>query len=393
MNKLKVLMINVVCGIRSTGRICADIAEELDKQGRDVKIIYGREKVPSVCEKYAIRIGDDISVKLHGIKSRLFDASGFGSKKETIKIIQWIKEYSPDVIHLHNIHGYYIDVEELFNYLRICNKKIVWTLHDCWAFTGHSAYCDAINCEKWKDGCSKCQQIKEYPKSYIDRSKHNWEKKKVLFTNIPNMTIVTPSKWLANMVNNSFLKNYDVKVINNGIDTCNFYPIPSDFRQSHHIDDKYLLLGVASTWNDMKGYSDFIELSKRLDDRYQIVLVGVTKKQNSELPANIIGIERTSNVKELAEIYTASDVFLNLSYCENYPTVHLEALCCGTPVITYNTGGCAESTLGYGTVVEQGNIDELISVVKLHEKVEKIDCEPQKVDCKHIIQQYLEIYD
>lgn len=175
-------MINSVCGIRSTGRICTDLATALEARGHEVKIAYGRETVPEQFQKYAVRIGSDLDVKLHCIKARLLDASGFGSKQATEKFISWVKEWNPDVIHLHNIHGYYINIEVLFDYLRTCGKKIIWTLHDCWAFTGHTAYCDAIHCEKWKTGCGKCPQIGEYPKSYVDRSKRNWNRKKDLFS-------------------------------------------------------------------------------------------------------------------------------------------------------------------------------------------------------------------
>lgn len=178
---MKVLMINVVCGIRSTGRICTDIADALTAQGHEVKIAYGRETVPEKYQKYAVKIGSDFGVKLHGLRARLFDGAGFGSKSDTKKFIEWVKEFDPDVIHLHNIHGYYINIEVLFDCLRTCGKKIIWTLHDCWAFTGHSALCDAVQCTKWKKGCKKCPQIKEYPKSYIDRSKKNWIKKELCF--------------------------------------------------------------------------------------------------------------------------------------------------------------------------------------------------------------------
>ena len=255
---MKVLMINVVCGIRSTGRICTDLATELEKQGHEVKIAYGREQVPQQFRKYAVRIGSDFDVKLHGLKARVLDAAGLGSKRATEKFIKWVREYDPDVIHLHNIHGYYINIEVLFKYLKTCGKKIIWTLHDCWAFTGHSAYCDAIDCRKWKDGCRKCPQLKEYPKAIIDLSCINWKKKRALFTRISNMIIVTPSYWLEGYVKQSFLKEYPVKVIHNGIDTSQFYPMVNDFRKLYNLEDKYILLGVATSWDDMKGYSDFI---------------------------------------------------------------------------------------------------------------------------------------
>ncbi len=358
-------MINSVCGIRSTGRICTDLATALEAQGHEVKIAYGREQVPEQFQKYAMRIGSDLDVKLHGVKARLFDASGFGSKRATEKFVKWIKEWNPDVIHLHNIHGYYINIEVLFRYLKNCDKRIIWTLHDCWAFTGHTAYCDAIKCEKWKVGCNKCPQIKEYPKSFFDHSKQNWKKKKTLFSGIPNLTIITPSKWLAGLVGESFLSGYPVHVINNGIDTNEFKPLSNDFRKVYSIENKFIILGVATAWDNMKGYSDFIKLADMLDESYRIVMVGLTEAQIQALPNNILGIRRTVSVKELAQIYSASDVFLNLSYCENYPTVNLEARSCGVSVITYKTGGSPESAGEHGIVVEQGDLSEVTK--RIHE--------------------------
>lgn len=366
---MKVLMINVVCGIRSTGRICTDLAVELEKQGHEVKIAYGRENVPKQFQKYAVRIGTDLDVKLHGIKARLLDGAGFGSKNATVKFIRWIKEYDPDVIHLNNIHGYYINIEVLFKYLRICGKKIIWTLHDCWSFTGHSAYCDAVQCERWVQGCYKCPQRKEYPKSIIDASRGNWIKKKKIFSDIPNMTIITPSNWLAELVKKSFLGKYPVEVIHNGIDTNQFKPLKNDFREVYHLEDKFIVLGIATVWNDMKGYSDFIKLASMLDDFYKIVMVGLTEEQIEKLPVNILGIKRTASVKELTYIYSAADIFLNLSYCENYPTVNLEAKACGLQVITYDAGGSCESAGENCIIVEKGNVSEIAEKIQHISKI------------------------
>jgi glycosyltransferase involved in cell wall biosynthesis len=387
---MKVLMINVVCGIRSTGRICTDLATALEAKGHEVKIAYGRENVPEQFQKYAVRIGTDFDVKLHGVRARLIDGAGFGSKQATVKFIQWIKEYDPDVIHLHNIHGYYVNVEVLFDYLRSCGKKIIWTLHDCWAFTGHSAYCDAIQCEKWKSVCSKCPMIQEYPKSFLDRSERNWLKKKSVFTGIPNMTIVTPSQWLAGLVRESFLKEYLVEVIHNGIDTTQFKPLENDFRVVYNLKDKFILLGVSTVWNDLKGYSDFIKLSEMLDSHYQIVLVGVTDEQIEELPNNILGIKRTSSVKELSYLYSSADVFLNLTYCDSFGQVNVEAALCGTPVIAYDTGGCRESVSTNGYVVKQGSLEDIIDKIHL---IEQQGFEVSIGSGEYSIEKFVENYD
>ena len=389
---MTVLMINVVCGIRSTGRICTDLATELEAQGHEVKIAYGREDVPEQFQKYAVRIGTDFDVKFHGIKARLFDGCGWGSKKATERFIEWVKEFNPDVIHLHNIHGYYINVEVLFNYLRTCEKKIIWTLHDCWAFTGHSAFCDAVNCEKWITGCDNCPNMKEYPASFTDHSKKNWEKKKQLMQMIPNLYIVTPSKWLAGLVRKSFLEQYPVTVIHNGIDTSQFFPLQNDFREYYRIADKFVLLGVATAWDEMKGLSDYLKLASLLGDDYQVVLVGLTKEQIERLPSNVVGIERTNSVRELSYIYSSADLYLNLSYCENYPTVNLEAVACGTPVLTYNTGGSPESAQA-GIVVPKGDLNAVVeAVMKCREDRPSVNIDRNKIDKSRALNEYLESY-
>lgn len=390
---MKILMINVVCGIRSTGRICTDLAVALEAQGHEVKIAYGREEVPDKFQKYAVRIGSDFGVKLHGVKARLQDGCGFGSKKATEKFIGWVKEYDPDVIHLHNIHGYYLNIEVLFNYLKVCGKKIIWTLHDCWAFTGHSAYCDAANCERWITGCYECPNMKEYPASFVDRSKDNWAQKKELMDWIPNLTIVTPSEWLAGLVRKSFLAKYPVTVIHNGIDTSQFYPLENDTKEFYGIGNKFMLLGVATAWDEMKGYSDYLKLADILGDGYQVVLVGLTEEQKDKLPKNVIGIEQTNSVKELAQLYTAADLFLNLSYCENYPTVNLEAIACGTPVLTYKTGGSPESAGKDAIVVERGDIQAVVDAIvgyKNNDGKKRIAVEKIELDNKTTVDNYLQ---
>lgn len=342
---MKVLMINVVCGIRSTGRICTDIAEELENQGHQVKIAYGREKVPEKYSNYAVKIGNDFDTKMHALQTRFFDTHGFGSKRATQKFLKWANEYNPDLLWLHNIHGYYINIEMLFGWIKSRpNMQVKWTLHDCWAFTGHCTYFTAVKCNQWKTICSNCPQLDAYP-SCIGKGnvKNNFKKKKELFTGVKNMTLITPSKWLANLTRDSFLKEYPVEVHYNRIDTSVFKPTKSDFRKKYHLENKFIILGVANIWEKRKGLNDFIELSKLIDERKKIVLIGLNEEQIKNLPNNIIGIKRTNSTKELAQIYTAADVFVNLTYEDNYPTVNLEAQACGTKVITYDTGGCKET--------------------------------------------------
>lgn len=369
---MKVFQINSVCGIRSTGRICTDLAEVLISQGHECRIAYGREFVPEKYKDISYRIGRNFGVKINALKARIFDNEGFNAKRATKKLIKEIEKYNPDVIHLHNLHGYYLNIEILFDYLKKADKPVVWTLHDCWAFTGHCTYFDFAGCKKWQSACHNCSQKKDYPSSKCkDRSKKNYFQKKAAFTGVRNLTIVTPSKWLKEKVEQSFLKEYKVEVIHNGIDLDVFKPTPSDFRIRYGIEDKKIILGVASVWNRRKGLQDFIELSKILDDEYKIVLVGLTEEQKRSLPENIIGITRTNNVKELAEIYTAADVFFNPTYEDNYPTVNLEAQACGTPVVTYNTGGSVES-VPKENVIEKGDLLGALEIFKRELKVETI---------------------
>ena len=393
---MKILMINVVCGIRSTGRICTDLAAELEKQGHEVKIAYGREKVPEQFQKYAVRVGTDLDVYMHALKSRLFDSAGFESKRVTRKFVNWIREYDPDVIHLHNLHGYYINVEILFQYLKECGKKIIWTLHDCWAFTGHCTYFDYIGCDKWKKSCARCPQKKEYPTSCLkDNSYYNFRRKKDVFQNIPNMTLVTPSNWLKTLISQSFLRKYPVNVIHNGIDTSVFkpvdYSIQERLRQEFGILNKTIILGVASVWNRRKGLDVFVALSKLLPGNYQIVLIGVDKKQAKKLPDNIITIARTNNTEELAAWYSTADIFVNQTMNDNDPTVNLEAIACGTPVITFDTGGSPESAVFYGRVIKKGNLKMLLESIKDKDCIEKIILE--QLDYKSIAQRGIKLYN
>ncbi len=361
---MKILMINSVCGIRSTGRICTDIADELTKLGHECKIAYGRESVPEKHRKYAIRIGSNFGTKLHGLKSRIFDACGFGSTLATKKFIKWVETYDPDVIHLHNLHGYYINIRILFNYLARAGKPVIWTLHDCWAFTGHCAHFVSANCEKWKTECHSCPKKKHYPSSILlDNSRKNYNLKKSLMQGVKNLTVVTPSKWLSDLAQQSFLSGANHVVIPNGINLDVFKPTESNFRERYGLENKRIVLGVASAWHKGKGLYDMMEIAKRLPDDYRVVMVGLTEEQLGLIPSNITAITRTNNTEELAAIYTAADVFVNPTYADTYPTVNLEAQACGTPVITYRTGGSVESVPA-DNVVEQGDIGAMCDTVK-----------------------------
>lgn len=392
---MKILMINSVCGIGSTGRMCTDLAVALEKQGHQVKIAYGRKTVPRQFEQYAVRIGNDISLITHILKARWSDRCGFGSKRETREFIKWIKDYNPDVIHLHNLHGYYVNLELLFDYLRTCEKKIIWTLHDCWSFTGHCAHFDYVGCEKWKFKCENCPQRTHYPKSYmVDCSKVNYKKKKELFTSISNLTIVTPSVWLANLVEKSYLAHNAIKVIRNGVDTSVFRPRVNNVREEYGLENKKIILGVAAIWDKRKGLDSFIELSKMVSEDYRIVLVGVSRSQIKKLPANIVGIESVDSVERLAELYTMADVFVNPTLEDTYPTTNLEAIACGTPVVTFDTGGSSESARMYGKVVQKNDIEGILNAVDNASEFEKnhIDVDYNKTVARYLLL-YNDIFD
>lgn len=371
---MKILQINSVCGIGSTGRIATDIHNILIQQGKESYIAYGRDK-PKKCEN-TIKIGNKYDNYAHVIKTRIFDGHGFGSKQATIEFIEKVKELNPDIIHLHNIHGYYINVEILFDYLKEVNKPVIWTLHDCWSFTGHCSYFDYVSCYKWKTECFGCPQKREYPSSLMfDNSKRNYNKKRKIFTGIKNLTVITPSEWLANLVKKSYLKEYPIKVINNGIDLNIFKPVQNNFRQKHNLDDKFIILGVASTWDRRKGLKYFIEMSNKLNDKEAIVLVGLSEKQLKEIPKKIIGISRTNNAEELAEIYSSADVFVNPTLEEVLGMTNIEALACGTPVITFNSGGSPETINSATGLVVGKSVDEIITGINCIKKSSwKTDC-------------------
>lgn len=357
---MKYLFINSVYGVRSTGKIIADQCHKLQSEGHQCLVAYGRETINDPSTK-SVQIGTKIDYMTHAVLSRFFDLHGLCSKRATKKFLDLANEYSPDVVWLHNLHGYYINIELLFQWLKEHPQiQVYWTLHDCWAFTGHCAHFTMAKCEKWKTECNKCQQLRSYPKTIgLDHSKRNYVRKRNAYTGVPNMMLITPSQWLADLTRDSFLTEYPVKVVHNTINKQFFKPTKSDFRDKYNLTDKYIVLGVAVGWEETKGLLDIFEIRQKLSSRYIIVLVGTTKKQIQSLPQGILGINRTANQNELAAIYTAADVFINPTHQDNYPTVNLEAAACGTPVITYNVGGSPESVPNEN-VIQENDIDGFV---------------------------------
>lgn len=357
---MKVVQINSACGRGSTGKISLAISKLLSDSNIENYIFYsGNHK--SDYER-GIMIAPKLSIRIHQILSRIFGDQGFHSYFSTKRMVNKIKKISPDAILLHNLHGYYLHMGVLFEFLKEYGRPVYWTFHDCWPFTGHCTHFTVEKCSKWENGCADCEYKYKYPYSwFLDRSKDLYKKKKELFTSVDDLTIITPSEWLANLVKKSFFHGYPVKIINNGIDIQVFKPTGNEFREKYGIGDKKIILGVAAVWNYYKGLDVFCELATRLEkDKYQIVLVGTDDSVDSLLPENVISIHRTHDQNELVKIYSAADVFVNPTREENYPTVNMEAIACGTPVVTFDTGGCAEIvTDGCGCAVEVDSVDQM----------------------------------
>ena len=352
---MKIVQINTTCGSGSTGKICVAVSELINEKNIENYILYSSGKSDY---KFGIKYMSSIEIKINALFSKILGNYGFNSKRATKRLISEIDKIKPDIVHLHNLHGHNCDLEMLFNYLKKENIKIFWTFHDCWAFTGYCPHFDMIGCNKWRSGCGNCLQKRSY--SWIfDKSDKLFSKKEKLLSCL-DLTIITPSKWLASLVKESFLKSYPVRVINNGIDLSVFKPTEGNFKEKDCFEDKKIVLGVAFGWGERKGLDVFIELSKRLDKKYQIVLVGTNDKIDKQLPNNIISIHRTQNQKELAEIYTAADVFVNPTREEVLGLTNIESLACGTPTITFNTGGSPECLdKSCGVVVPKNDIDAM----------------------------------
>lgn len=352
------LQIDSCLGILSTGRITESIGAIAKSRGWDCYIAHGARSVGE-SQMISIPVVTKFGEYLHFAQSFMFDNHGLASVLETKKLIKKIKLIKPDVIQLHCVHGYYINYKILFEYLNQTNIPVVWTFHDCWAFTGHCTHFVSANCNRWKEeGCHDCPLKGDYPKALMDNSKNNYRLKRQLFSSNENLHIVTVSDWLASYTKESFLKEKDIRVINNGIDT-------KIFRPNAEKSKKFLIIGVASTWNKDKGLYDFFELRKTLSLSYfDMILVGLKKKQINELPEGITGVARTSSVQELVSLYSKAHIFVNPTYADSFPTVNMESLACGTPVITYRTGGSPEIVDSKtGVVVKQGDVCSIANTI------------------------------
>lgn len=353
---MKVLQINTVYGEGSTGKIAASINDACKQHGIICLSAFRCTQKGQPIPEDAITISSKWDSRFHGCLSKFTMLKGIGSFFRTLNFLRKVKRYCPDIIHLHNLHGSYVNIPLLFNYIKKYRIPVVWTLHDCWAFTAICSHFVTAKCDKWKTGCHNCAQRKRFSSAPIDLTKSVWKIKKKWFQGVSNLTVVTPSHWLGDLVQNSFLKDYTVKTIYNGIDLDVFQYTESDFRSRYALENRKIVLGVAFDWGYSKGLDMFVELSERLDEQYQIVLVGTNEKVDRELPENIISIHRVSNQRELSAIYSVADVFVNPTREEVLGLVNIEALACGTPVVTFPTGGSPECIdQSCGVVVETDN--------------------------------------
>lgn len=387
----KLFQINICSNILSTGKICEDIAKVAISHGYESYIAYGRMAKPGVSNE--IRIGSKIETYEHYAEHRLFDREGLASRRATKHLIQAIDNIKPDIIHLHNIHDHYLNYPLLFRYLAMIDTPIVWTQHDCWAFTGGCMYFDMSGCEQWKSGCLNC---KEKRALFGNKAAYQFETKKALLWNIKNLTFVPVSDWLHGLLEQSVQQSRPIVTIHNGVDLTKFRPVD---RTNNHKLSKFKILGVAAIWDARKGLADFVELRSKLSEDYEITLVGLTPKQIHSLPKGIKGIQRTQNVEELVQLYSDANVFLNPTYSDNFPTTNIEALACGTPVITYRTGGSPEAIdEKTGVVVEQGDVDGLVAAIHNMKEysLSSADCRKRTEECfdkDKCFEKYVELYE
>ena len=399
---MKVLQINTTANVGSTGRIAEQIGLAVMARGGESIIAYGLRS--GISQSTLIRIDSKKDYRRHRNLSKLTDMQGRFSTRATKRLVEQIKTIAPDIIHLHNLHGNYINYKILFDYLSEADIPVVWTLHDCWPITGHCTHFVFAGCDKWKTECYDCPEKKSYLKSLIfDRSRKNYLEKREIFNSVKNMTIVPVSKWLGSIVRESFLKDCNIKVIYNGIDIETFKPInEGNLKEKHNIPtDKKVILGVATSWNKQKGFDDFLGLYDLLPrEKYQIIMIGLTQNHINLLPHGVIGLQRTESVKELAEWYSIADVFANLSYAETFGLTTVEALASGTPVIVYNNTASPELIdSSIGRVVETGNIKAVAQAIQIFCTEERDNIRSRcreyaiaRFDKKDSYQKYIELY-
>ncbi len=377
----KLLQLNITSNWGSTGKIAEAIGKIALLHGWESYIAYGRYSNPS--QSQTIKVGKCWDNYFHYAEQRIRDNEGLCSRRATKRLIQQIDELNPNVVQLHNIHDHYLNYRILFEYLNQTDIQVVWTFHDCWAFTGHCFHFVTKNCQKWQTGCHDCPMRNVLPKTLLDRSKKNYDLKKRLFSECKNLTIVPCSDWIAGFVRQSFFKDMRIEVIKNGVDLAIFKSL---YRK--RIENKFTILAVSSIWNKEKGLNDIYKLRERLPNEYSIMIVGLSSGQMRDLPSGIVGIERTQNTPGLIQLYSNADVLINPTYADTFPTVNLEALACGTPVVTYKTGGSPEAVdMNTGVVIEQGDVEGLAEAIK---SVCRKDRKQYTVECRKRAEDYFD---
>ena len=396
---LKIALIITVVDRGGAGRIVADIHRTIHDAGHSSFVFYGRGRQPD--DESMMKFSDELGVLVHGAGSRLFDAQGLLSLRATHRLIKLLTQFEPDVVHLHNAHGYYLNFPLFFNYLKERSLPLVWTLHDCWPFTGHCAHFEYVGCDRWKIGCGSCPQTREYPATFLDRSRANYEKKRSSFTSLSKCRIVAPSQWLKNHIDQSFLKDYQNLVINNGVDLALFNRIPgATFFGDLTKDGKKIILGVASIWNKKKGVEVFAELSHLLHAGERLVLVGkMSKHFRQTFSENVVLIDRVDDLAALAKLYSLANVFVNPTFEDTFSNTNLEALACGLPVVTFPTGGSPETiNFRYGSVCSPtalGGLKAARSFCKLDAEVVAEKCRAHAVENFNKwdrFQEYIQVY-
>lgn len=348
--KKKILYINTVCGFSSTGKITADLARSNEYESL---VCFGRKKDFEGVESY--KFANILDNCIGALSTILFDNNLNICSLATKRLIKKIQEFNPDIIHLHNLHGYYLNVDMLFKFLKNYNKPVVWTLHDCWSITGYCPHFDMAGCDKYKTKCSNCQYCFSYPFSIFKQNvKKDYEKKKELFNSIDNLTIVTPSSWLKERVQESFIKNCRIEVINNGISI-----IEHDYMKN----EKFSVIAVSSYWTKEKGKEELKKIIPLIDDDIKITVVGDLKDKDPVFNrCNLI--KRTTNYYELFEEYGKAHILINPTLQEVFGLVNVEAQSCGTAVVTYKTGGSVETiNEKTGVVVEKGDYRKMAKVI------------------------------
>lgn len=393
---MKVLIINLRIGTGSVGRIVSDLYHGIVNAGHECKIAFGRGDTGDIPIKNTYRICSKTEVFLHAAFTRLFGNTAFYFSKTTQRFCRWIEEYAPDIVHIHGVYGYYLNMKTLYEYLGNSNAIVISTLHSCWDFTGHCCHFQLANCEQWKSGCMHCVQKNTYPiSSFLDNTHKNYERKKSAYNTLKKCIIVTPSKWLAKLARQSFLKDKVIRVIYNGIDLDSFKV--DKINNALQDVNKPIILCVASLWTQGKGWKDIIELSYTIPNKYQLIVVGVTKKQQKFLAPETISLQRTNSKAELAKLYSSATVFFNPTYEDNYPTVNLEAIACHTPIVTYNTGGSPEIIKheSWGIVIKERDYLSLYNFIEIicHNE-NKIDFTYiSELSNKIMVDNYIKLYE